>query len=213
MSNFEFLKDVDNKIYQIIVDAEKLYRDEYFEQCITQTRKFAEHVCKSVLGTKRTTEKTFDEMLATLKDQPNPSEQEKEFLDDLYFLKKEGNTSVHSVSQQHKGMTALECLQRAFEVAINFAVYHKGANTSILKFEYDTEMLITGKKSKKTLKDKYLTAKAECKPKAKRSNHPQSHTMKSSSYKSKKYTSPWIFTAIAVGLSIFFVLVIFFLTL
>ena len=49
-TNFDFLKNTDVNLYDIISDAEKLYRDEYFEQCITQTRRFAENVCKNVLG-------------------------------------------------------------------------------------------------------------------------------------------------------------------
>ena len=65
MNNFDFLKPIDKNLYNIICDAEKLYRDEYFEQCITQTRRFGENVCKNVLGNARTTEKTFDDMLAT----------------------------------------------------------------------------------------------------------------------------------------------------
>ena len=65
-ANFEFLKKVDKDLFGIINDAEKLYRDEYFEQCMTQTRRFGENVCKNVLGDKRTTEETFDEILATL---------------------------------------------------------------------------------------------------------------------------------------------------
>ena len=32
MGNFEFLKNADNNVYKIINEAEKLYRDEYFEQ-------------------------------------------------------------------------------------------------------------------------------------------------------------------------------------
>ena len=123
MNNFDFLKPVDKNLYNIICDAEKLYRDEYFEQCITQTRRFGENVCKNVLGSARTTEKTFDEMLATLKDKSSNEEQEKEFIDDLYFLKREGNSSVHSSSVKKDGILALECLQRAFEVSINYALY------------------------------------------------------------------------------------------
>ena len=44
MGNFSFLKSLDKNLYEIISDAEKLYRDEYFEQCIGQTRRFAENV-------------------------------------------------------------------------------------------------------------------------------------------------------------------------
>lgn len=192
-TNFDFLKRVDKNLFDIISEAEKLYRDEYFEQCMGQTRRFGEHVCKQVLGKNRTSENTFDQMLATLKDKGNNSEQEKEFINDLYFLKKHGNESVHSAKVKKDGMEALECLQRAFEVAINYAVYNKKAKTTILKLRYDTELLVTGEKSKKTLSEKYLeekakektftkrktssTSKSKSKPKSKKT--PQVYTMKS----------------------------------
>lgn len=160
-TNFDFLKSVDKNLFDIITEAEKLYRDEYFEQCMGQTRRFGEHVCKQVLGKKRTIENTFDQMLATLKDKGNGSEQEKEFVNDLYFLKKHGNESVHSAKVKKDGIEALECLQRAFEVAINYAVYNKKAKTNILKLRYDTEFLVTGQKTKKTLSEKYLEEKAK----------------------------------------------------
>ena len=161
MNNFEFLKSVDKNLYEIISDAEELYRDEYFEQCIGQTRRFGENVCKNVLGAARTTEKTFDDMLATLKDK-SKEEVEKEFIDDLYFLKREGNASVHAGSVKKDGIVALECLQRAFEVALNYAVYNCNAKnkSKLLKLRYDTEMLVTGKKSKKSLAEKYEEEKA-----------------------------------------------------
>lgn len=158
-TNFDFLKRVDKNLFDIISEAEKLYRDEYFEQCMGQTRRFGEHVCKQVLGKNRTSENTFDQMLATLKDKGNNSEQEKEFINDLYFLKKHGNESVHSAKVKKDGMEALECLQRAFEVAINYAVYNKKAKTTILKLRYDTELLATGEKSKKSLTERYLEEK------------------------------------------------------
>ena len=31
-TNFDFLKNVDKDLFEIITEAEKLYRDEYFEQ-------------------------------------------------------------------------------------------------------------------------------------------------------------------------------------
>lgn len=158
-TNFDFLKPVDKNLFDIITEAEKLYRDEYFEQCMGQTRRFGEHICKQVLGKNRTSENTFDQMLATLKDKGNGSEQEKEFINDLYFLKKHGNESVHSAKVKKDGIEALECLQRAFEVAINYTVYNKKGETNILKLRYDTELLVTGKKSKKTLSEKYLEEK------------------------------------------------------
>lgn len=161
MNNFEFLKSVDKNLYDIISDAEKLYRDEYFEQCIGQTRRFGENVCKNVLGNKRTTEKTFDDMLATLKDMAG-EEQEKEFIEDLYFLKREGNASVHGISVKKEGVIALECLQRAFEIAISFALYRGNYDKklNLLKLRYDTGLLVTGEKTKQTLAGKYAEKKA-----------------------------------------------------
>ena len=169
MSNFKFLKPIERNLYEIIVDAEKLYQGEFFEQCIGQTRRFGEHVCKNVLGSSLTTEKTFDDMLATLKDKVSLSSvQEKEFVDDLYFLKKEGNASVHSAKVKQDGLVALECLQRAFEIAINYAVYYKKTSADLLRLQYDTELLITGKKKKKTLSERYLEEKSKNKSEKKK---------------------------------------------
>ena len=145
-TNFDFLKSTDKNLFDIITEAEKLYRDEYFEQCMTQTRRFAENICKNVLGNRRTTEETFDDMLATLKDKAGGNPQEKEFLDDLYFLKRKGNKSTHSSSVEKDGITALECLKRAFEVAISYSVYKNGPAEKLLRMQYDTELLVTGKK-------------------------------------------------------------------
>ena len=158
-ANFNFLKKVDKNLFEIIDEAEHLYRDEYFDQCMAQTRRFAENICKKVLGDRRTIENTFDEMLATLKDKTSGEEQEKEFLDDLYFLKKYGNDAVHSDMVNKSGMDALECLKRAFEVAINYSVYYMGAEDKILSLRYDTDLLVTGKKSKKSLSEKYTEEK------------------------------------------------------
>ena len=170
MNNFEFLKPIDKNLYEIISEAEKLYRDEYFEQCTTQTRRFGEVVCKNVLGANRTTEKTFDDMLATLKDKISSSIQEKEFVDDLYFLKREGNASAHGTSVKKDGIIALECLQRAFEISINYAVHYKKSNSNLLKLQYDTEMLVTGKRSKKTLAERYVEEKSKTEVSKKKSS-------------------------------------------
>lgn len=184
-TNFDFLKTVDKNLFDIINEAEKLYRDEYFEQCMSQTRRFGEHVCKKVLGKNRTTENTFDEMLATLKDKTHGAEQEKEFINDLYFLKKQGNSSVHGSKVKKDGMAALECLQRAFEVGINYAVYNKKAKTNILNLRYDTELLITGKKAKKSLAEKYTEQKEKTFTKRKT---PTKNIKKSKSSKKQVYT-------------------------
>ena len=212
MSNFSFLKSLDKNLYEIISDAEKLYRDEYFEQCIGQTRRFAENVCKQVLGSARTTEKTFDDMLATLKDKSNQTEQEREFIDDLYFLKREGNNSVHASAVKKDGIVALECLQRSFEVSINYAVFYAKARNNLLKLRYDTELLVTGEKSKKTLAEKYNEAKKNStKSKTSKKAVKQSHTMKPSAPKNNKIF--WFFVGISAIISTVLVLTIYLLSL
>lgn len=110
------------------------------------------------MGKNRTTEETFDEMLATLNDCSFGNIEEKEFINDLYFLKKHGNSAVHSGSVKKDGMEALECLKRAFEVAISYCIYNRKANPKIMRLSYDTELLVTGEKNKK-LSDRYKEAK------------------------------------------------------
>lgn len=158
-TNFQFLKSINADLFEIITEAEELYRDEYFDQCMTQTRRFAEHVCKDILIQNNVPTGSFDEMISTLKDNSNGHIQEKEFIEDLYFLKRNGNQSVHSGKVKKNGMTALECLKRSFEIAINYGVYQKRANVNILKLNYDVELLVTGKKSKVSLKEKYENEK------------------------------------------------------
>ncbi len=202
-ANFDFLKKVDKNLYEIINEAEKLYRDEYFEQCMTQTRRFGEHVCKNTLGARRSVECTFDDMLATLKDNGTGEEQEKEFIQDLYFLKKHGNDSTHSAYVKKDGMEALECLQRAFEVAINYCVYVKNASSDILDLQYDIELLVTGKRSKKALNEKYEEAKRKAMPKVPKKSkfETQSYSMKSKKTKEGKPFF-WIFTGISFIVSL-----------
>lgn len=216
-TNFDFLKKVDTNLFEIISEAEKLYRDEYFEQCMGQTRRFGENVCKKVLGANRTTEKTFDDMLATLKDCSTGEDVEKEFIDDLYFLKKHGNNAVHSSSVKKDGMEALECLQRAFEVAINYSVYNRNASSNILKLRYDTELLVTGKKKEKSLAEKYTEAKKQTtkktttKPKAKKNTTNKKKFQKQSSVMvcktpKKRISLYWIFVGISCIISLTIVL-------
>lgn len=216
-TNFDFLKKVDTNLFEIISEAEKLYRDEYFEQCMGQTRRFGENVCKKVLGANRTTEKTFDDMLATLKDCSTGEDVEKEFIDDLYFLKKYGNNAVHSSSVKKDGMEALECLQRAFEVAINYSVYNRSASPNILKLRYDTELLVTGKKKEKSLAEKYTEAKKQTtkktttKPKAKKNTTNKKKFQKQSSVMvcktpKKRISLYWIFVGISCIISLTIVL-------
>ena len=203
ISNFDFLKRNDKNLFDIINDAEKLYRDEYFEQCMTQTRRFGEAVCKNVLGSRRTTEETFDEMLATLKDCTlGSSEEAKEFVDDLYFLKKHGNNAVHSVIVKQDGIEALECLQRAFEVAINYCAYSCNENKKILKLQYDTELLVTGKKSRKTLSEKYEAEKNKLKTNKKNATKPKPQycSVKSKPQKQKRPYF-WYFVGVSALIS------------
>ena len=68
MTNFDFLKPLDSNLYEIITEAEKLYTSEFFEQCMGQTRRFGEQMCKSILAEKRLFDGSFDDMLGTLKD-------------------------------------------------------------------------------------------------------------------------------------------------
>ena len=185
-TNFDFLKKVDKNLFEIVAEAEKLYRDEYFEQSMVQTRRFGEHVCKKVLGKNRTTEETFDEMLATLNDCSFGNVEEKEFINDLYFLKKHGNSAVHSGSVKKDGMDALECLKRAFEVAISYCIYNRKANPKIMRLSYDTELLVTGEKNKK-LSDRYKEAKEKA---VKSSDFDEPKLKKSSATKSKSTKTP-----------------------
>jgi len=199
MGNFDFLKKTDKNLFEIINEAENLYQNEFFDQCIVQTRKFAENLCKNVLGLRRTTEITFDSMLATLKDKVGGSIEEKEFVDDLYFLKKYGNDSAHSFSVKKDGIEALECLKRAFEAAINYCVYYKNESEAILKENYDVELLITGKKSAKSLAEKYIEEKNKSsKPVKKNSKKQVKQFCSVKSKQAKKTNKPYL---IMVGLS------------
>ena len=205
ITNFDFLKRNDKNLFEIINDAEKLYRDEFFEQCMTQTRRFGEVVCKNVLGSRRTTEVSFDAMLATLKDCTlGSSEEAKEFVEDLYFLKKHGNNATHSITVKQDGMEALECLQRAFEVAINYCVYSCNEDRRILKLRYDIDLLVTGKKSRKTLSEKYIEEKNKSTKKKSASKttkpKPQYCSIKSKSNQ-KKRTYFWYFVGISAIIS------------
>ena len=212
-TNFDFLKKVDKNLFEIVAEAEKLYRDEYFEQSMVQTRRFGEHVCKKVLGKNRTTEETFDEMLATLNDCSFGNIEEKEFINDLYFLKKHGNSAVHSGSVKKDGMEALECLKRAFEVAISYCIYNKKANPKIMRLSYDMELLVTGEKTKK-LSDRYKEAKEKAvkssdfdEPKLKKSSATKSKSTKTTKKKTTKKQSSVMVCKSKKSFPIFWILV------
>lgn len=213
LTNFDFLKKVDKNLFEIVAEAEKLYRDEYFEQSMVQTRRFGEHVCKKVLGKNRTTEETFDEMLATLNDCSFGNIEEKEFINDLYFLKKHGNSAVHSGSVKKDGMEALECLKRAFEVAISYCIYNRKANPKIMRLSYDTELLVTGEKNKK-LSDRYKEAKEKAvkssdfdEPKLKKSSATKSKSTKTTKKKTTKKQSSVMVCKSKKSFPIFWILV------
>lgn len=212
-TNFDFLKKVDKNLFEIVAEAEKLYRDEYFEQSMVQTRRFGEHVCKKVLGKNRTTEETFDEMLATLNDCSFGNIEEKEFINDLYFLKKHGNSAVHSGSVKKDGMEALECLKRAFEVAISYCIYNRKANPKIMRLSYDTELLVTGEKNKK-LSDRYKEAKEKTvkssdfdEPKLKKTSATKSKSTKTTKKKTTKKQSSVMVCKSKKSFPIFWILV------
>ena len=212
-TNFDFLKKVDKNLFEIVAEAEKLYRDEYFEQSMVQTRRFGEHVCKKVLGKNRTTEETFDEMLATLNDCSFGNVEEKEFINDLYFLKKHGNSAVHSGSVKKDGMEALECLKRAFEVAISYCIYNRKANPKIMRLSYDTELLVTGEKTKK-LSDRYKEAKEKAikssdfdEPKLKKTSATKSKSTKTTKKKTTKKQSSVMVCKSKKSFPIFWILV------
>jgi len=163
MSNFDFLKDVDEDLCRLIKDAEKLYRDEYFEQSIVQTRRFAENVCRSLLGERLIPDSTFDECLATLNDLFTKNIRQRELISDLYFLKAQGNASAHGKKVKQDGNIALDCIKRAFELGINYAVM-TGGDKKLEKLEFSEEVLVMGEKKKKgKLKEKYIAKKKQAK--------------------------------------------------
>lgn len=151
-NNFEFLESVDKDLFCAIEDAQKLFRDEYFNQCAVQLRIFAEKMSKKVLG-EQSANLTFDDTLNCLKDKIK-SESEREFIDDLFFIKKMGNKCAHG--EDVLVSEALEAMKRAFEASINYA-YSRKKDESILRLQFDDTLLITGKKQQEIkLVDKYV---------------------------------------------------------
>lgn len=146
MSNFKFLEKINKDLYNLGVTAEKLFRDEYFDQCITQTRKLAENMTKEVLGNKAQSDDTFDDMIYKLKTISRNTLKEQEFISDMYFLKKKGNIAVHSSKSDNSGKIALECLEHAFEAAVNFASSRTKEETINLLL-FDENLLVLGEKN------------------------------------------------------------------
>ena len=152
VDNFEFIESIDKELYSAIQDAQKLFRDEYFNQCAVQLRIFAEKMAKKVLGS-QAEGLTFDDTLNCLKDKIK-SESEREFIDDLFFIKKMGNKCAHG--EDVLVSEALEAMKRAFEATINYA-YSRKKDEKILKLQFDDTLLITGKKQQEVkLVDKYI---------------------------------------------------------
>lgn len=162
-SNFYFLKEVNKNIFKIIKEAEKLYTDEYFQQCMVQTRCFAENVTKSLLNGNCQPGDNFDTLLGNLDDYLINCEEKRDLIKDLYFLKKAGNASAHTRAVDKDGIKALECLQRSFEIAVVYYSMKNGSNKNVCKLLFDEELLVTGKRSKykNTIKEKYLQSLAQ----------------------------------------------------
>lgn len=156
MSNFVFLKKNNENLFNIISEAEKLFRDEYFEQAVIQTRRFAENICKDLLQDNVLPDETFDSMISRVKDKSFGNMRMQEFTDDLYFLKRQGNNSVHSSVAVKNGKIALECLERAYEIAIFYSNVKYGYNKKLDKEVFSEEVLMTGNSSStKLLKETY----------------------------------------------------------
>ncbi len=150
--NFEFLESIDKELYSAIQDAQKLFRDEYFNQCAVQLRIFAEKMAKKVLGS-QAEGLTFDDILNCLKDKIK-SQSEQEFIDDLFFIKKIGNKCAHG--EDVLVSEALEAMKRAFEASLSYG-YSRKRDDKILKLQFDDTLLITGKKQEEIkLVDKYI---------------------------------------------------------
>lgn len=151
-TNFDFLKKVDKSLFELIEDSQKLFRDEYFNQCVVQLRIFGETITKKILGEVNPNQ-TFDDALNCLKDRIS-SQREQELIDDLFFIKKHGNACAHG--EDISPTIALECIKRAFEIAINF-VYQIKQDEEIDKLIFSEELLILQNESnQERLVDKYL---------------------------------------------------------
>lgn len=147
MSNFLFLKKNNEKLYNIIIEAECLFRDEYFEQCMVQIRRFAENLCRDLMEDKVLPEDNFDTMIEKIKDNSFDNIRMQELAQDLYFIKKQGNVSAHSSNATKDGELALDCLERAYEIAIFYHNTKFGYDKKLDKTVFSEELLMTGKKT------------------------------------------------------------------
>ncbi len=152
-SNFDFLKEIDKNLFDIIEDSQKLFRDGYFNQSIINTRIFAETLAKKMYGKKSLQngiQMTFDDILNCLKDNINDARQ-KEIIDDMFFIKQEGNKCAHG--ETLTGDIALEIIKRAFEISINYCYK---INPKVDNLLFDDELLVTQKHSKNSIVEKYV---------------------------------------------------------
>lgn len=150
-SNFDFLNNIDNELYSDIEEAQKLFRDEYFNQSMVQIRIFAEKLSKKILNSPDNL--TFDDTLNCLKDKIK-TDNEREFIEDLFFIKREGNKCAHG--EDVSAITVLEAIKRSFEVSINYA-NAKEKTSKYNKLNFDETMLITTKPLKaNSIVEKYV---------------------------------------------------------
>lgn len=206
MSNFLFLKKNNENLFNIISEAENLFRDEYFEQSVVQIRRFAENLCKDLLQEKLLPDDTFDSMISKIKDNSFGNIRMQELADDLYFLKKHGNTSAHSASaskREQMGKIALECLERAYEISVFYSSVKYGYNKKLDKTVFSEELLMTGKKtdkmsSPKVLKEKYSNELKKTRAKSSGAGNRRRAKSKKQKVKSKKQGKKRIFLAIIV---------------
>lgn len=204
MGNFLFLKKNNENLFNIISEAEKLFRDEYFEQTVVQTRRFAENLCRDLLQDKASSDDTFDSMINKIKDNSFGNMRMKELADDLYFLKKHGNNSAHASIAGKNGKLALECLERAYEIAIFYSNVKYGYNKKLDEKVFSEELLMTGeitgkKSSPKRLKERYSDElkKSRVKPSSNKPIKAQKTGRKHSS-KNKKKTKTKFFQSIFI---------------
>jgi hypothetical protein len=205
MSNFEFLKKNNGSLFNIIAEAEKLFRDEYFEQSIVQVRRFAENLCKDILADKVLPDDTFDSMICKIKDNSFGNTRMQEFADDLYFLKKQGNTSAHSSTSNQDGKIALECLERAYEISVMYSNVKFGYDEKLDKSVFSEELLMTGKQTGKKsspipLKEKYTEElkKNRAETKTKKNKSKQQSSISPIKYNGENSNKTLIFLALIV---------------
>lgn len=207
MSNFLFLKKHNEKLYNIIIEAECLFRDQYFEQSMVQIRRFAENLCRDLMQDKVLPEDNFDTMIEKIKDNSFDNIRMQELAQDLYFIKKQGNTSAHSSNATKDGELALDCLERAYEIAIFYSNTKFGYDKKLDKTVFSEELLMTDKKtSKKELKEIYANELKNTREKAKslsRHKKPQK-TVKKQEYESKEENILGILLGVAVATLIIF---------